>query len=242
VPGVWRRILLDSTSSTNDFLKERLEGLSDRTVVRAVRQTSGRGRLGRTWESPPGGLYASFLLVPPPSPEHASRVALLLADLLCGILRRAGIEAFVKWPNDVIAGEGKIAGILPEYGTHPHPWFVVGMGVNLVDAPSVPGRRGPLPVSWAGFAPPPDPDSLLDSLLQVLDEAWPARTLDPVSGRTHGISERLWMAGREVEVVRGGRTDSGIVRGIDAEGRLVLATGSGLIMLDSGEVESGRSV
>ncbi len=240
MPGAWRRILLESTGSTNDFLKEGLKGLSDRTVVRAVRQTSGKGRLGRTWESPPGGLYASILLVPPPSPEHASRVALLLADIICGELLRAGIEACVKWPNDVIAGEGKIAGILAEYGTFPHPWFVTGMGVNLVEAPSIPGREGPPPVCWAGFAPPPDPGVLLDRILQELDEAWPDRALDPVSDRTEGISGRLWMSGREVGVTRGDRLDIGILEGIDGQGRLLLSTRSGMIYLDSGELSPVR--
>ncbi len=241
MPGTWRRILLESTGSTNDFLKEGLLGLSDRTVVRAVRQTSGKGRLGRTWESPPGGLYASILLVPPPSPEHASRVALLIADIICGELLRAGIGACVKWPNDVIAGDGKIAGILPEYGTFPVPWFVTGMGVNLAAAPSIPGRNGPPPAAWARFAPPPDPDALLDRLLLELDEAWPDRTLDPISDRAEGITGRLWMSGREVEVVRGERLDTGIVKGIDAQGRLLLSTGSGMIYLDSGELSPVRS-
>lgn len=242
MPGTWRRILLESTGSTNDFLKEGLQSLSDRTVVRAVRQTSGKGRLGRTWESPPGGLFASILLVPPPSPEHASRVALLLSDIICGMLRLAGIAACVKWPNDVIAGEGKVAGILSEYGTFPSPWFVTGMGINLLEAPSIPAREGPPPVSWASFAPPPDPEALLDRLLLELDEAWPDRTLDPIKNRVEGISERLWMSGREVEVIRGDMPESGIVKGMDGQGRLLLSTRSGMIMLDSGELKPVRSV
>lgn len=242
MPGAWRRILLESTGSTNDFLKEGLRSLSDRTAVRAVKQTSGKGRLGRVWESPPGGLYASILLVPPPSPEHASHAALLLADIICGMLRGAGIEAYVKWPNDVIAGCGKIAGILAEYGTFPSPWFVTGIGVNLVEAPSIPGREGPPPVRWADFAPPPDPEALLDRLLLELDEAWPDRAQDPVAGRVDGISERLWMSGLEVAAVRGGRRDIGTVKGIDGQGRLMLATGSGLVMLDSGEISPVRGV
>ncbi|NLI01833.1 MAG: biotin--[acetyl-CoA-carboxylase] ligase, partial [Candidatus Fermentibacter daniensis] len=82
----WVVIELESVGSTNDYLKERLHGLHDRTVVTARRQTAGRGRLGRTWASPPGGLYASLLLKPPPVPELAQRVSLLAAGILCGIM------------------------------------------------------------------------------------------------------------------------------------------------------------
>lgn len=236
VPHRWEVIALDSVGSTNDYLKERVHGLSDRTVVSADRQTAGRGRLGRTWASPPGGLYASLLLKPPPVPELAQRVSLLAAEILCGILGEGSVEACIKWPNDVLIGDRKIAGMLPEYGTNPEPWFILGAGVNLVSAPPVPDGRGLPSTAWSEHARPPEPGTLLSIFLSRLDAAWPDRSIDPIAGRTESISRRLWRFGRTVHISRGGDGVTGVVEGIDALGRLVLGSYSGTMVLDSGEI------
>ena len=232
----WEVIDLESVGSTNDYLKERLQGLHDRTVVTARRQTAGRGRLGRTWASPPGGLYASLLLKPPPVPELAQRVSLLAAEILCGIMGEAGMDACIKWPNDVLVDDRKIAGILPEFGTKPEPWFILGAGVNLVSAPPVPDGRGLPSTAWSEYARPPAPGELLASFLSCLDAAWPDRSVDPLAGGTESISRRLWRFGRTVHISRGSDAVTGVVTGIDAKGRLVLRSDSGTTVLDSGEI------
>lgn len=229
-------IRLESVSSTNDFLKEGLTSFPDRQAVVADEQTSGRGRLGRSWASPRGGLYASILLKPPPPPEMASRVALLSADILCGILGQSGIEARIKWPNDVLVDDRKIAGILPEYGTGPMPWFILGVGMNLASVPGIADGRGLAPAAWYEFGAPPAPPDLFDTFLDSLDEAWPDRMADPLLNRLDSISTRLWMVGRRVLVARGDDILEGVVSGIAEDGRLVLSGSGGESVIDSGEL------
>lgn len=229
-------IRLESVRSTNDFLKEGVASLPDRLAVIADEQTSGRGRLGRSWASPHGGLYASILLKPPPPPEMAARVALLSADILCGILGQSGIEARIKWPNDVLVEDRKIAGILPEYGTSPVPWFILGVGMNLASMPGIADSRGLAPAAWYEFGAPPAARDLLDTFLDHLDEAWPDRAADPLLDRLEAISARLWMVGRPVLVARGDEILEGVVSGIAEDGRLVLSGGRGESIIDSGEL------
>lgn len=106
--------------------------------MRADRQTSGRGRHGREWSSPPGNLYASTLvrLRPndPPAPSLALVAAVALAEVVLGF--GAG-SVHIKWPNDLMLGAAKVAGILLE---RVDDWVVIGFGVNLAHAPTVPGR------------------------------------------------------------------------------------------------------
>jgi BirA family biotin operon repressor/biotin-[acetyl-CoA-carboxylase] ligase len=121
---------LDVADSTNERLlnlppADRRDGL----VASAQVQTSGRGRLGRTWVSPQGNLHLSFLRRIVEPIERAGIVSLLAGIALCRALRRVSeIPACVKWPNDVMAGDRKVAGILLEARDG---WQVVGVGVNV---------------------------------------------------------------------------------------------------------------
>jgi BirA family biotin operon repressor/biotin-[acetyl-CoA-carboxylase] ligase len=125
----------ESLGSTSDRLRERArEGAPEWTVVVADRQLAGRGRHGRRWVSPPGGLYLSVLLRPP-------RAALSLVPLAAGLaVAEAGAEwglaTELKWPNDVLAGGRKLAGVLAEASSSVSgvEWVVLGIGVNLDEA------------------------------------------------------------------------------------------------------------
>jgi len=116
--------------STNEKARELLdESPEEGTVIVADRQAAGRGRHGRAWSSPPGGLYLSIILTPPEKNVH-------LLSLLSGLpTRRAmkpfGVDAALKWPNDLNVGGKKIGGILCE-GIHRRDEFraIVGIGVN----------------------------------------------------------------------------------------------------------------
>jgi BirA family transcriptional regulator, biotin operon repressor / biotin---[acetyl-CoA-carboxylase] ligase len=232
----WSIFHFPELTSTNDYARSGIERLPDRSVITADVQTAGRGRLGRVWVSPAGGLYATILLKPAPPADLSPRVSLLLADIVCDILRENGIRGRVKWPNDVIVDNRKLAGILPEGGSWPSSWMAIGLGVNLSAIPAVSDRRGLKPAHWAGFGQAPTPDTFLEHLLMRLDEAWGDRRDDPLSPRLQSITGRLWCLGERVSITAGRQEARGTVTGIDKEGGLVLATSSGLQSFHSGEL------
>lgn len=142
--GRWHVWEVAETGSTNaDLLAAIDSGVPDRTVLRTDHQTAGRGRLGRTWQAPPGAnLLVSMLFRGAREPLH--RMTQLVGSSCALVLRRDfGIAAGLKWPNDVVVvtpgGEVKIAGILAQASARSGAVdVVVGMGLNI------------------GWAPPPD--------------------------------------------------------------------------------------
>ncbi len=234
--GCWLVHTEDSVDSTQNWVKGRLSVLPDFSVVIAAAQTSGRGRLGRTWASPPGGLYASILLKPSPPPEYAPRVSLLIALILCEILEDAGLVPSVKWPNDVIVEGRKVAGIIAECGNTSSSWFILGVGVNLSSVPDVPGRDHLPAGAWCSSGPAPSPHDLLARVLSALEIKWSNRESDPLSGRVDAITGRLWNKGKRVKISLGSETVIGKVIGISDAGSLILSTDSGERRFVSGEL------
>jgi BirA family transcriptional regulator, biotin operon repressor / biotin---[acetyl-CoA-carboxylase] ligase len=217
-----------SLGSTSDWLKEQARsGASAWTVVLADCQSRGRGRLGRTWRSPPGNLYLSILL---PAPVVESEVALL--PLMAGVaaahaLRRDGVEVRLKWPNDLVVQSGKLGGVLAEVvGAAVERRVVLGVGVNLNC------RRADLPLPLRESA-----TSLLDESGVLQSAADAAQSVlsetrvwyDALTQRGGGpvIAEwrRLaadWWWGRLVEVTIGSRVVRGVALGVDDGGGLIL--------------------
>lgn len=134
--SVWH---FDAVESTNELAKESLEeDLEEGLVIWADRQSAGRGRQGRAWASPPGGLYASVILRP--KEAHAWILGLLAGMPVIKALRHFGVFAGLKYPNDAIYQERKIAGILSE-GVYRRDTYhvVLGLGVNTnVDLAALP--------------------------------------------------------------------------------------------------------
>lgn len=142
LPPAYRLVTLDSVGSTNDEAKRLArEGAEDGTLVWAQEQGAGRGRGGRNWSSPRGNLYLSLVLRPECPASRAAELGFVAAVGL-----GAALASLVpplcpinyKWPNDVLLGERKVAGILieTESGTQPQAgapleWMVLGMGVNV---------------------------------------------------------------------------------------------------------------
>ncbi|MCG1003675.1 MULTISPECIES: biotin--[acetyl-CoA-carboxylase] ligase [Halobacterium] len=130
----------DALPSTNDRARElAAEGASD-AVVLADRQTGGRGRRGREWSSPSGGVWLSLVLRPDVPPARAPLVTLAAAVAVTDAAREAGVDAAIKWPNDCIVpregaerGGDKLAGVLTEMEGEASrvSWVVVGVGVNV---------------------------------------------------------------------------------------------------------------
>jgi BirA family biotin operon repressor/biotin-[acetyl-CoA-carboxylase] ligase len=225
---------VDSTSS---FLKRNATELPDRLVVRADTQTGGRGRLGRGWSSPRGGLYTSILLRPAPEPEIAALIPLVGAYIICReFMARTGFPARVKWPNDVLVPGGKMAGILAEYGGRRERWLVVGFGVNLAGGGELETGDVAPAAFWADYADPPDPAEMQCLILEGLDRLWPDERENPLPAIRPCLERLLWMRGREVRSTMDGAPLRGVVEGLDDLGHLRLYGPQGPVSLGSGGI------
>ena len=127
------------TASTNaDMLARVADGTArDGDWLVAERQTGGRGRMGRAWQSPDGNFYGSTLVALNAGDPPAATLALVAGMAVHGALSRFAHGLTLKWPNDVLAGHAKLAGILLERSGE---WVVIGAGVNLVSHPDLPDR------------------------------------------------------------------------------------------------------
>jgi BirA family biotin operon repressor/biotin-[acetyl-CoA-carboxylase] ligase len=226
-------------ASTMDEARARAgEGAPDGTVVVARRQTRGRGRQGRDWFSPEGNLYASVLLRPGLPPSRLSElgfiVALAVADAVDVAL--PGGRARLKWPNDVLVGDAKVAGILVEIIEDNAA--IVGIGLNIAQAPGV----APYPVTCLRDADPHNAgatvsaDAVLTHLLAALE-----RHLAQWTEHGFARSREAWLArgpspGDLVRVRIGARIDTGRFAGLDADGALLLAGDGALRRVVAGEV------
>ena len=251
--GLWRRLdLVASTGSTNaDLAAAARDGAPGGTVLVADHQSSGRGRLGRTWTAPPGsGVAISVLLRPEVALERWTWLPLLAGVAVSDALRQtAGLPADVKWPNDVLIGDRKVCGVLAERVETPDgPAVVLGMGVNVhlgadelpvPTATSVDLARAELGVAGV----PVSRTAVTSSVLRCLERD--VRRWEEVaalgSAGADGIAlayrERCSTLGREVRVTLSDSTVlEGTARDVDAYGRLLLETTEGRHVLGAGDV------
>ena len=138
----WRLQIHDSLPSTSDLCIRFAEaGEPEGLAVMARRQTAGRGSRGQHWESPVGNLYLSVLLRPDEPAARLGRWSWLAASILRDAL--GGGDIRLKWPNDLMLGEAKLAGVLVDSASDGSriDWLVIGFGANLAIAPEVAGRR-----------------------------------------------------------------------------------------------------
>ncbi len=217
------RLHLRATDSTNSRVRElAAAGAVHGTLVTAAEQSAGRGRQGRTWSAPPGQTLLMSLLLRSWPPLLPLATAVAVADVV-------GVAARIKWPNDVLLEGRKVAGILVEARPQ-EGWAVVGVGLNVAV------RVGELPAELRqtagtlGLAP-----DRVEPVLARLLEALESRLAQPESRLLEAYRTRDALAGREVRWAAG----SGIAKGIDDEGRLLVATDRGPVALDAGEVHLG---
>ena len=236
----WRVDRVPETGSTNaDVAAAARAGAAEGLVVAADHQTAGRGRLGRTWETPRGAALAvSALLRPAGVPAHRWPWLPLLAGVVVveALRIHPGIETALKWPNDVLLDGAKLAGILVErVDTATGPAAVVGIGVNVSAAPEgaacLVARTGPDVV---------DPEAVIAALVDRLGsryEAWRGQDGDPAAGLAAAYGDVCDTLGREVRAdLPGGAVIEGRAVDIDAAGRLVLMTATGETAVGAGDV------
>jgi BirA family biotin operon repressor/biotin-[acetyl-CoA-carboxylase] ligase len=148
LPPGWRLEVHAALPSTSALLAQRAEaGEAEGLAIQALEQTAGRGRAGRAWSSPPGNLYLSVLLRPESPAREAPQWSLLAGVALAEAAAEAiagPVGLRLKWPNDLLLGGAKCAGILAESALTPTggiAWLTLGIGVNLAQAPVLPDRR-----------------------------------------------------------------------------------------------------
>lgn len=218
------RLHLRRTDSTNIRARElAARGAPHGALVTAAEQSAGRGRQGRTWSAPAGrALLCSLVVRDPP------RLLPLVAGI--AVAEVAGSDAQLKWPNDVLVGGRKIAGILVE-GRPQERWAVVGIGLNVAleewdFPPELRETAGTLGLAPEAVEP------TLERLLGALEpwlEADANRVLDEVRSRDALLNRPVrWAEG------------TGVGAGIDGDGRLIVETGGGRVALNAGEVHLQR--
>jgi len=122
-----------AVDSTNNLAKEFAgRGEVEGTVIISEEQSSGKGRLERTWTSPQGGVWLSIILRPKVLPSEASRFTLLAAVSVAKAIEKLGIEPEIKWPNDILIDGKKVCGILLELSAQPDKvdYLIIGFGIN----------------------------------------------------------------------------------------------------------------
>ncbi len=232
----------ESVESTNRTARELvLNKTSGITLVLSETQTHGRGRHDRRWISPKGGLYMSLLLKPKCDAQKYTLFNLLAGCAVCQSIRELyGLNALLKWPNDVLINSKKVAGILSEvFDTHGTMWIVVGIGVNVNQ-------------EVAGF--PANLRNRITTLQEALQQTVDLNQL--IITIIHGFYQRLVMLetgnhnailnewrkmnatlGKHVTVVDGGNVITGVALDITKSGALLIEVSPHNIMrVDAGDV------
>lgn len=219
------RLHLRTTDSTN--LRARglaIAGAPHGTLVTAAEQSAGRGRQGRTWTAPAGRALLMSLVVREPPTLLPLVAAVAVAETI-------GESAQIKWPNDVLVGGRKVAGILVE-GRPQEGWAVLGIGLNVALRPEDFPAELQDRATGLGLEPQ-DVERVLEELLGHLA----SRLTQPAPEMLADWRTRDALRGREISWTTG----SGTAEGVDDTGRLLVRAPTGdQVALDAGEVHLGR--
>jgi BirA family transcriptional regulator, biotin operon repressor / biotin---[acetyl-CoA-carboxylase] ligase len=231
--GLWNgdMLVFDSLPSTNKWAIENIASLAHGDVIRAVRQTAGHGRFDRKWFSPDDRCLTLSIIIK--HPHFAGDMATILGQLSALAVRatldKHGIAALVKWPNDVLANDRKIAGILTE-GDSCAGWMVLGIGLNINStSPDFAGLELMQPVTSMAIEKGRtfDIGQICSDLLAEL-----GRTFDATEREgTHYLFDN-WkahdsMTGKRINVQTDGASIAGKYAGMDENGRIRLIDGLG---------------
>ena len=239
-----QRLVLEEASSTNSVAWEMADQgkLAEGAVVMALRQTRGRGRRGRTWESPRGGLWFSIVLYPRLPAGDVAPLSLVFSLALARALDKlTGVPVDVKWPNDVLMSGKKVAGILLEMNTEfdAVKYLVAGIGVNVnlrsEDLPPELREKATSLLIAAGRQF--DVEEVLFAALREMEKAYRRYLKTGFKGFRREFAQRCAHFGRQVSVCLQGRELTGIDRGVDESGCLRLEMENGRILrVSSGDV------
>lgn len=219
----------DSVDSSNNLAKALAgEGCPDGTIVVAEEQGAGRGRLTRGWVSPHGkGLWFSVVLQPPFLPQEASKCTLMAAVAVVRAVNKIrGVEAAIKWPNDILLGGRKLAGILTEMNAefgHIN-YIVIGIGINTNASPNdYPEEVRDIAISAADAARERFTRvGLLCDILLNLEDLYEKAVIDGFAGVLEEWRKYSCTLGQEVKVFSPDEVYSGKAVDIDEDGLLLV--------------------
>ncbi len=239
-PEPFRLMVRESVESTNDEVRVLARaGAAEGLIILAEHQTAGRGRRGAAWFSPVGESLAFSILVRPSEPKALwPRLALAAGIAVAEAVEGFGVQAGIKWPNDVWIGRKKIAGILVEAGTD---FAVVGIGVN-VNCSDFPAEVSEIATSLKIET---SVEFSRAEVLAAIVAKFAKRRLQigvEFEALVAAVSERCVLTGNEVSLITAAGPRTGTVTGIAAGGELLLLTASGverLIQADEIRLTSG---
>ena len=242
-------LVFDAVQSTNDLARQHFdENAQEGLVLIADSQSSGRGRMGRSWVSVPGvGIYLSVLLYPKMEPERLPQLTLLAGlATVRAVNEFSSQKAQLKWPNDVLLNGKKCSGILCEFHTREDgdAGVILGIGINANHSPDdFPGELQPYATSLRiETGNSIDRSALISALLRHLDQEYRDFLSHGSQRLVNNWMENSDMFGKPIAVTLGKEVIRGIALGLDPEGRLILRTEQGEeLVLDSGEVSLGSS-
>jgi BirA family biotin operon repressor/biotin-[acetyl-CoA-carboxylase] ligase len=242
--GEWRLKVVEVLTSTSDLCRTLAEaGEPDGVAVLARRQTQARGSRGRSWAAPVGNLFLSVLLRPHDPARDAAQWSLLagvaLADALAPIVPSSA-SVKLKWPNDVLLDERKLAGILVESATDTRGelrYIVIGIGVNLAVAPDLPDRRA---ACLAELGKPPGPEEFASELLSRIGHWRRVRLLEGFAPIRTAWHARAASVGTHMTLRHDGQVLGGAYAGLGEDGSLLLQTGGRVRAFTTGEVLLGQ--
>jgi BirA family biotin operon repressor/biotin-[acetyl-CoA-carboxylase] ligase len=235
-------VLREVDSTNSEAMRLAQEGAAEGLVILAERQSRGRGRLQRRWHTlPEDTLAMSVLLRPQIPPSHAPQLSLMTAVAVHEALRDAIPELRIKWPNDILVGKSKLAGILTEIRAEPDmvQAVVIGIGVN-VRAPA-----GGWPDDIRGIATdlstaagqPYARMAVAVRIMESLEDCY----ADYLEHGFANIRRKWWLAhaasGKRVSVHDGVNYIEGIAESLDGDGALLLKTDSGPRKVIAGDLE-----
>lgn len=235
-------LFLKTVDSTNEEVKRQAKkGAEHGFIVVAEEQKSGKGRLGKVWDSSKGnGIWFSVLLRPDLDPSHIPGITLAAGLGVCKAIRAfTGCNAQVKWPNDIIVGNKKLCGILTEITAEADKidYAVIGIGINANHL-SFPAELSEKATSLQReTGAPVSRTKLLQAVLHELEYHLDEYMLNPQASFLSEYHELCATLGRTVTFVRNGQEYTGIARDIDTNGALLVKTEGGkMFTVTSGEV------
>jgi BirA family biotin operon repressor/biotin-[acetyl-CoA-carboxylase] ligase len=243
-PKILRYKSLPSTN--NEAARLAALGAAEGLAVVADEQTAGRGRLQRSWVSPMGaGLYCSVLLRPKFSVDRWPLITFVAAlSVSDALIEGCNLKTDIKWPNDLLAGERKICGILAEViETNEGRAVILGMGVN-VTREAFPEELAAIAISVEeAIGREVERVTILQFLLKALVRWYPL--LEEIDGAQKVIAEwtsrSSYAEGKFVNVMNGDDTLTGVTRGLAPDGALRMETATGVVEVRAGDVTRVRA-
>ena len=235
------------TDSTNLWIKRLAkEGASEGTLALAEFQSAGRGRLGRSWEVPEGtSVMMSILLRPKFEPQYAPTLTLVMGMAVAKAVKNLGFDVSIKWPNDVLCSEGKLAGISLEALAG---GVCVGVGVNVYEPFAKREVGGKYSLAYlqdgvveAGLSAEQRTvmTQVVESMLEAMECRYGRWLQEGFSAFIDEYSQRFAYRNKRASLalINGDETIEGIIRGVDGLGRLLVENDVGIIVpMSSGEV------